>query len=47
MRTGRKIIEGIESDYASRIGHERFESMCWALQDLLDDLQDQAARPRR
>jgi DNA-binding MarR family transcriptional regulator len=38
IRTGREIIARIEADYASRIGAERFEAMCWALQNLLDDL---------
>jgi DNA-binding MarR family transcriptional regulator len=38
IRTGRAIIAGIEADYAMRLGPERFEAMCWALQDLLDDL---------
>ena len=38
IRAGRAIIAGIEADYASRIGTERFDAMCQALQDLLDDL---------
>lgn len=38
IRTGRTIIARIEGDYARRIGADRFETMCWALQDLLDDL---------
>jgi DNA-binding MarR family transcriptional regulator len=38
IRTGRTIIARIEADYAHRIGPQRFETMCWALQDLLDDL---------
>jgi DNA-binding MarR family transcriptional regulator len=38
IRTGRAIIARIEADYAERIGPERFEATCWALQDLLDDL---------
>lgn len=38
IRVGRAIIARIEADYAERIGSERFEAMCWALQDLLDDL---------
>lgn len=39
IRTGREIINGIERDYAERIGRDRFEAMCSALQDLLNDLQ--------
>ena len=38
MRAGRKVIERIEDDYARRIGRERFEAMCLALEDLLDEL---------
>jgi DNA-binding MarR family transcriptional regulator len=38
MRTDRRAIEKIEADYARRIGRERFEAMCQALEDLLDDL---------
>jgi DNA-binding MarR family transcriptional regulator len=38
IRTGQQIIARIEADYARRIGTEEFETMCWALQDLLDDL---------
>jgi DNA-binding MarR family transcriptional regulator len=38
IRLGRSLIEMIEADYAQRIGSERFESMCHALQELLDDL---------
>jgi DNA-binding MarR family transcriptional regulator len=41
---GRAIIQQIESDYARRIGSERFEEMCWALQDLLDDLNGAPVR---
>jgi DNA-binding MarR family transcriptional regulator len=32
------IIEGLELDYANRIGEERFEEMCLALNELIDDL---------
>jgi DNA-binding MarR family transcriptional regulator len=32
------IIEGLELAYASRIGEERFEEMCLALNELIDDL---------
>lgn len=38
IRTGRAIIARIEADYAQRIGPQRFEAMCWALQDLLDEI---------
>ena len=44
IRTGRAIIARIEADYARRIGAERFEQMCWALQDLLDDLNGAPVR---
>jgi DNA-binding MarR family transcriptional regulator len=45
IRNGRAIIARIEADYASRIGSERFETMCWSLQELLDDLR--AKRPEQ
>jgi DNA-binding MarR family transcriptional regulator len=32
------IIQGLERDYADRIGDERFEAMCLALDALIDDL---------
>ncbi|HYI37087.1 MAG TPA: MarR family winged helix-turn-helix transcriptional regulator [Thermoleophilaceae bacterium] len=38
IRTGRAIIARIEGEYARRLGSERYEQMCWALQDLLEDL---------
>lgn len=44
IRAGRAIIARIEADYANRIGPERFEAMCWALQDLLDDLNGAPVR---
>ena len=44
IRAGRAIIARIEADYANRIGAERFEAMCWALQDLLDDLNGAPVR---
>ena len=44
IRIGREIIARIEADYADRIGAERYESTCEALQDLLDDV---AGRPVR
>jgi DNA-binding MarR family transcriptional regulator len=44
IHAGREIIARIEADYAQRIGAERFETMCWALQDLLDDLNGAPVR---
>ncbi|QEC46116.1 winged helix-turn-helix transcriptional regulator [Baekduia soli] len=44
IRAGRAIIAGIEADYARRVGRERFETMCWTLQDLLDDLNGAPVR---
>jgi DNA-binding MarR family transcriptional regulator len=32
------IIEGLEREYADRIGEEHFEAMCLALNALIDDL---------
>jgi DNA-binding MarR family transcriptional regulator len=43
IRTGRAIIGQIEHEWGSRIGHERFATMCRAMQDLLDEL-DEAVR---
>lgn len=34
------IIEALEREYASRIGEQRFEEMCLALDALIDDLLD-------
>jgi DNA-binding MarR family transcriptional regulator len=34
------IIEALEREYADRIGEERFEAMCLALDALIDDLLD-------
>jgi DNA-binding MarR family transcriptional regulator len=40
------IIEGLEREYADRIGDERFEAMCLALNALIDDLlEDDGGRP--
>lgn len=44
IHAGRAIIARIEADYARRIGAERFEEMCWALQDLLDELSGAPVR---
>jgi DNA-binding MarR family transcriptional regulator len=38
IRGGRRIIEEIEADWGQRLGHERFESLCQALQALIDEL---------
>jgi DNA-binding MarR family transcriptional regulator len=38
IRAGRAIIARIEADYARRLGADRYEELCWALQDLLEDL---------
>jgi DNA-binding MarR family transcriptional regulator len=46
IRTGRAIIERIEADYAARLGRQRFEAMCSALQDLLEDLEVSPPRAR-
>jgi DNA-binding MarR family transcriptional regulator len=40
------IIAGLEREYADRIGNERFEEMCLALDALIDDLlEDDRAPP--
>lgn len=40
------IIEGLEREYADRIGEEHFEAMCLALNALIDDLlEDDGGRP--
>jgi DNA-binding MarR family transcriptional regulator len=38
IRQGRHVIESIESDWGSRLGEERFESLCQSLQALVDAL---------
>ncbi len=38
IRRGRSVIAGIEGAWAERLGRERFEELCLAMQDLLDDL---------
>jgi DNA-binding MarR family transcriptional regulator len=38
IRIGHAITAGIEADYARRIGAQRYEAMCSALGELLDDL---------
>jgi DNA-binding MarR family transcriptional regulator len=41
------IIEALEREYADRIGDERFEAMCLALNALIDDLlEDDEGRPK-
>jgi len=44
IRTGRAIIEHIEHDWGSRIGDQRFATMCRSMQDLLDELDQQIRR---
>ncbi len=44
IRNGQAIIAAIEADYAQRIGAKRFEAMCQTMQDLLDELTDEALR---
>jgi DNA-binding MarR family transcriptional regulator len=44
IRLGRGIIEAIEADWATRLGEQRFESMCQALQALIDELDPQVTR---
>jgi DNA-binding MarR family transcriptional regulator len=46
IRAGRALIDRIEADYARRLGPARFEAMCEALQDLLDDLSGEVSPPR-
>jgi DNA-binding MarR family transcriptional regulator len=46
INTGRAIIARIEANYAERIGLRQFEAMCWALQDLLDDVNGAPVRGR-
>ncbi len=38
MRAAREVIEGIEADYAGRIGQDRLETTLGALEELLADL---------
>jgi DNA-binding MarR family transcriptional regulator len=38
IRTGRAMIEQIETDWGTRIGPDRFETLCEAMQELLDGL---------
>jgi DNA-binding MarR family transcriptional regulator len=41
------IIAGLEREYADRIGHDRFDEMCLALDVLIADLlEDDERRPR-
>ena len=41
------IIEGLEREYADRIGEEHFEAMCIALNALIDDLLEDGAGRRQ
>lgn len=38
IAAGRAIIERIETSWATAVGHERFETLCSTMQDLLDAL---------
>jgi DNA-binding MarR family transcriptional regulator len=38
IRQGRGIIEAIEADWGQRLGQQRFQDLCQALQALIDDL---------
>jgi DNA-binding MarR family transcriptional regulator len=38
IRQGRRIIEAIEADWGQRLGQQRFQELCQALQALIDDL---------
>jgi DNA-binding MarR family transcriptional regulator len=38
IRQGRRIIEAIEADWGQRLGQQRFQDLCQALQALIDDL---------
>ena len=44
IRTGRAIIEQIEREWGSRIGHQRYATMCRTMQDLLDELDQEIRR---
>lgn len=44
IHKGRAIIAGIEAGYARRLGRERYEQMCWSLQELLEDLAGEPMR---
>jgi DNA-binding MarR family transcriptional regulator len=41
------IIEGLEREYADRIGEEHFEAMCLALNALIDDLLEEGGGQRQ
>lgn len=38
IRNGRRLIQAIETDWGAALDNGRFESLCLALQDLLDEL---------
>ena len=44
IRQGRHVIESIESDWASRLGEERFESLCQSLQALINALDPRVSQ---
>jgi DNA-binding MarR family transcriptional regulator len=43
MRTGHQIIAALEAEYAQQIGSERFETMCQAMQALLNAIPSHGA----
>jgi DNA-binding MarR family transcriptional regulator len=44
IKTGRAIIEQIEHDWGTQIGHQQFATMCRSMQDLLDGLDHEVRR---
>lgn len=44
IRQGRRIIEAIEADWGQRLGQERFQELCHALQALIDDLDPEVSQ---
>jgi DNA-binding MarR family transcriptional regulator len=38
IRQGRRVIAAIEADWGQRLGEQRFQDLCQALQALIDDL---------
>jgi DNA-binding MarR family transcriptional regulator len=44
VRQGRGIIERIEADWGQKLGEQRFQKLCQALQALVDELDPQASQ---
>jgi DNA-binding MarR family transcriptional regulator len=44
VRQGREIIEAIEADWGRKLGEQRFQELCQALQALVDELDPRAKR---